>query len=127
MTENSEPLVVLTPKAVEKTRLFMSENQEGALRVGVRGGGCSGFQYLLAIDEVRDDDLTWEQEGITIVCDKDQTFYLNGATLDYKETIEESGFVFDNPLATSSCGCGSSFRVDDQQGCDAVSPEDIYL
>lgn len=98
----------------------------GFLRLGVRGGGCSGFQYQLAIDEMGDGDIQWDQDGIELICDRASLAYLTGAVLDYRETFEESGFHFENPNATAACGCGSSFRIDDQDGCDSVAPEDIY-
>lgn len=120
------PVVTLTEKATQKTLEFMEQAQGACLRVGVRGGGCSGFKYHLAVDHPSEKDIMWEQDGVVVICDPDSAFYLRGATLDYKETFEESGFEFDNPRATSGCGCGSSFRVDDQEGCDAVAAEDIY-
>lgn len=115
---NNEPVITLTDKAVQKTVEFMERDGTGALRVGVRGGGCSGFQYVLALDEQRPQDISWEQDGVTVLCSEDSAYYLKGAVLDYKETLEESGFAFENPNAISDCGCGSSFRVDEYQGCE---------
>ena len=123
------PVVILTEAAHAKATQFMADAPEGAcLRVGVRGGGCSGFQYVLAVDMRGDRDLAWQQDALTVVCDEESAALLAGTTLDYKETIAESGFVYENPNATAACGCGSSFRVDDQDGCDAdaVTDEDIY-
>ena len=117
----TEPVVILTDLAVDKVIDFMERDGTGALRVGVRGGGCSGFQYSLALDEQRPQDIVWEQDGVTILCSQDSAPYLLGSILDYKENFEESGFAFENPNATSGCGCGSSFRVDSQQGCDSES------
>jgi len=122
------PIVVLTDKALEKALAFIDAEVkgEGVLRLGVRGGGCSGFQYQLSIDHPRDGDISWRQGDLTVACDPDAVMYLRGATLDFKEGLMESGFEFDNPNATSACGCGSSFRVDDQAGCDSELPEGIY-
>jgi iron-sulfur cluster assembly protein len=83
-----------------------------ALRVGVKGGGCSGFSYILDLTEqTRDTDEVFEQHGIKIVCDPKSYLYLNGTTVDFKDEVMGRGFVFNNPNATSSCGCGSSFSA----------------
>ncbi len=82
------------------------------LRVGVKGGGCSGFSYLLDLTESKNDkDEAFEQHGITVVCDPKSYLYLNGTTIDFKDEVMGRGFVFNNPNATSSCGCGSSFSA----------------
>jgi iron-sulfur cluster assembly protein len=82
------------------------------LRVGVKGGGCSGFSYLLDLTESKsDNDEVFEQHGITVVCDPKSYLYLNGTTIDFKDEVMGRGFVFNNPNATSSCGCGSSFSA----------------
>ena len=82
------------------------------LRVGVKGGGCSGFSYLLDLTEQqRDNDEAFEQHGINVVCDPKSYLYLNGTTIDFKDEVMGRGFVFNNPNATSSCGCGSSFTA----------------
>ena len=82
------------------------------LRVGVKGGGCSGFSYLLDLTETaRDNDENFEQHGLTIVCDPKSYLYLNGTAIDFKDEMMGRGFVFNNPNATSSCGCGSSFSA----------------
>ena len=82
------------------------------LRVGVKGGGCSGFSYLLDLTESRKDtDEVFEQHGIRIICDPKSLLYLSGVAIDFKDEIMGRGFVFNNPNATSSCGCGSSFSV----------------
>ena len=94
------------------------------LRVGVKGGGCSGFSYLLDLTEVqKDSDESWsvpfkiadngeEREGsITVVCDPKSYLYLNGTTIDFKDELMGRGFVFNNPNATTTCGCGSSFSA----------------
>ena len=82
------------------------------LRVGVKGGGCSGFSYLLDLTESqKDSDEIFEQHGIKIIVDPKSLLYLNGTTIDFKDEIMGRGFVFQNPNATSSCGCGSSFSA----------------
>ncbi|MCC6683018.1 MAG: iron-sulfur cluster insertion protein ErpA [Phycisphaeraceae bacterium] len=82
------------------------------LRVGVKGGGCSGFSYLLDLTEQsRDTDEQFEQHGVKIVCDPKSYLYLNGTSIDFKDEIMGRGFVFSNPNATSTCGCGSSFQA----------------
>ena len=82
------------------------------LRVGVKGGGCSGFSYLLDLTEQEKEvDEKFEKHGITVVCDPKSYLYLNGTTIDFKDEIMGRGFVFNNPNASSSCGCGSSFSA----------------
>lgn len=82
------------------------------LRVGVKGGGCSGFSYVLDLTEQeKENDEKFERHGVTIVCDAKSYLYLNGTTIDFKDEVMGRGFVFSNPNATSSCGCGSSFSA----------------
>ena len=91
------------------------------LRVAIEGGGCSGFQYGLGFDHgAQEGDLEFEQEGVKVVVDPFSAPYLKGATVDYLETIQESGFKIDNPNAVSSCGCGHSFQVD--ESADPATP-----
>lgn len=86
--------------------------QKVHLRVGVRGGGCSGFSYLLDLTEQnKDNDEQFERHGVQLVCDPKSYLYLNGTTIDFKDEIMGRGFVFSNPNASSTCGCGSSFGV----------------
>ncbi len=82
------------------------------LRVGVKGGGCSGFSYLLDLTEqFRETDEEFELHGVKVVCDPKSYLYLNGTSIDFKDEVMGRGFVFNNPNATSSCGCGSSFSA----------------
>lgn len=82
------------------------------LRVGVKGGGCSGFSYLLDLTEkVHDHDEQFDVGGVHVVCDPKSYLYLNGTEIDFKDEIMGRGFVFKNPNATSTCGCGSSFQA----------------
>jgi iron-sulfur cluster assembly protein len=114
-TESPETLVSLTPVAAEKILELMAEDPESAasvLRVAIQGGGCSGFQYGLGFDEGPvEDDVTLEQHGVSIVIDPYSAPYLKGATIDFLNGLEESGFKIDNPNAAASCGCGHSFTV----------------
>jgi iron-sulfur cluster assembly protein len=86
--------------------------QKVRLRVGVKGGGCSGFSYLLDLTETeKEQDEKFEKHGITVVCDPKSYLYLNGVTIDFKDEVMGRGFVFNNPNASGSCGCGSSFSA----------------
>jgi iron-sulfur cluster assembly accessory protein len=110
-------MVTLTDIAAEKVRDFMQGQQaegEVGLRVGVRGGGCSGFQYALALDEQRQDDHVFEAAGIRVLVDPASLRYVDGSTVDYTESFMGTGFEVNNPNVVASCGCGSSFRVADQ-------------
>src|SRR6188474_1413373 len=84
-----------------------------ALRVGVKGGGCSGFSYMLDLTEEQKGEADEEMEvhGVKILCDMKSYLYLNGTEIDFKDEVMARGFVFKNPNATSSCGCGSSFQA----------------
>jgi iron-sulfur cluster assembly protein len=113
-------MVQLTDIAAEKVRAFMQGQSEAAeaevgLRVGVRGGGCSGFQYALALDEKRDDDHVFDNSGIRVLVDPASLQYVDGSTVDYTENFMGSGFEVSNPNTVASCGCGSSFRVADEE------------
>ncbi|MCC6320996.1 MAG: iron-sulfur cluster insertion protein ErpA [Phycisphaerales bacterium] len=108
--------ILLTETAAREIRNIIQQQELDAdkirLRVGVKGGGCSGFSYLLDLTETqKDTDEEFEQHGIKIVCDPKSLLYLNGTTVDFKDEIMGRGFVFQNPNATSSCGCGSSFSA----------------
>ena len=111
-------MVTLTDIATEKVRGFLSQQEaegEIGLRVGVRGGGCSGFQYALALDEKRDDDHVFEHDGIRLLVDPASLQYVDGSQVDYTESLMGSGFEVNNPNVVAACGCGSSFRVADEE------------
>jgi iron-sulfur cluster assembly protein len=117
-------MVNLTEIAAEKVREFMNgqsaESAAVGLRVGVRGGGCSGFQYALALDEKRDDDHVFDSSGIRVLVDPASLRYVEGSTVDFTESFMGSGFEVSNPNVVSSCGCGSSFRVaEEEPSCGA--------
>ena len=121
------PVTVTDTAAREIESIIKQQNLDAEkihLRVGVKGGGCSGFSYLLDLTEVqKDSDESWtvpfsikENEEvrsgeITVVCDPKSYLYLNGTSIDFKDELMGRGFVFNNPNATSSCGCGSSFSA----------------
>ena len=109
-------MVTLTEIATRKVSEFLAgHEQPGAgLRVAVKGGGCSGFQYQLALDEAREGDQVFEHEGIKIMVDEQSLRYVDGSTVDYTESLMGAGFQVNNPNVVAACGCGSSFRVADE-------------
>jgi iron-sulfur cluster assembly protein len=119
-----EAMVSMTDKGAEKAREYLAA--QGAdiavagLRVGVRGGGCSGFQYLLAFDDQRDDDRVFESHGLKLLVDPAALEYVDGSQIDYIEALTGAGFKVENPNVVAACGCGSSFRVADQESCSPV-------
>jgi len=116
-------MVTLTDIAAQKVRDFMqgqTAESEVGLRVGVRGGGCSGFQYALALDERHEDDHVFDSSGIRVLVDPASLRYVEGSTVDFTESFMGSGFEVTNPNVVSSCGCGSSFRVaEEEPSCGA--------
>jgi iron-sulfur cluster assembly protein len=104
-------MITLTPKAIEQVRSLIAEQQpNGHLRIGVNGGGCSGLEYFLAIDDqIMEDDEIIDNSGVKVLVDKESMPYLTGSTLDFSTDIMNSGFTFSNPNATRTCGCGKSF------------------
>ncbi|HET7744308.1 MAG TPA: iron-sulfur cluster insertion protein ErpA [Gaiellaceae bacterium] len=113
----TETLLTLTPVAAQKVKELLAEEPDGdslVLRVAIQGGGCSGFQYGLGFDSSAvEGDLQLELEGVPVVVDPYSAPYLQGATVDFLNTIQESGFKIENPNAVSSCGCGHSFQVEE--------------
>jgi iron-sulfur cluster assembly protein len=113
----TDMLISLTPVAATKIKELMSEEPDAeslVLRVAIQGGGCSGFQYGLGFDAgAVEGDLELQLEGIAVVVDPFSAPYLQGTTIDFLNTITESGFKIDNPNAVSSCGCGHSFQVEE--------------
>jgi iron-sulfur cluster assembly protein len=107
--------ITLTDKAVAQAQKIMAENSipEGyGLRMGVKGGGCSGFSYTLGFDaDPREDDHVFDRGGLRIFVDPKSLFYLMGVELDFTDGLTGRGFTFNNPNATKTCGCGSSFGV----------------
>src|SRR3954453_5940441 len=116
--------IAFTDKGAEKVHEFLSgqesDTSNAGLRVGVRGGGCSGFQYQLAFDEQRDDDVIFESSGLKILVDAQSLPYVDGSEIDYVESLQGAGFQVNNPNVVAACGCGSSFRVADEEEVSAV-------
>ncbi len=112
-------IVSITDKAAEKARNILAERgiENGALRVFVVGGGCSGYQYGMAIARSREeDDIAIDASGVTLLVDSESAPLLEGAEVDYVEDLMKSGFTIFNPNATRSCACGSSFQTADGSG-----------
>ena len=106
--------IQLTDRAIAKTRAFQQSNADAAdkaLRLYIEGGGCSGFSYKFKLDKKRADDHVFEEQGVTVVIDPMSMQYVKGATIDYEEDFTRSGFILQNPNATSTCGCGESFAL----------------
>jgi iron-sulfur cluster assembly accessory protein len=107
--------VALTERAAEKVRDLMAQEQAGeaeVLRVAIQGGGCGGFEYQLGFDRgATGEDAEFEYYGVRVVVDPASAQYLKGATVDFVESLKESGFKVENPNASGSCGCGHSFHV----------------
>jgi iron-sulfur cluster assembly protein len=117
-------MITLTDKGAEKVREFLSSQavvaETAGLRVGVRGGGCSGFQYALAFDEQRQGDSVFEDKGIRLLVDTPSLAYVEGSTIDFVEGLQGAGFKVENPNVIAACGCGSSFRVAEEEEVSAV-------
>src|SRR5271157_3133364 len=114
LIEESKRMVQLTEKAVGKVKEIMSSQEPApaGLRISVVGGGCSGFSYSMAFENQPNMlDKTYNYEGLKVFIDQASMLYLEGAEVDYVETLEGSGFKFNNPNVKSTCGCGSSFSA----------------
>ena len=108
-------MISFTDKGAEKVQEFLDSQsadiQTSGLRVGVRGGGCSGFQYALAFDTQRDGDEVFEDHGLRLLVDGPSLPYVRGAIVDYVESLQGAGFAVNNPKVIAACGCGQSFRT----------------
>jgi iron-sulfur cluster assembly protein len=117
-------MITLTDKGAEKVREFLAGQaavaETAGLRVGVRGGGCSGFQYALAFDDQRDGDTVFEDKGIRLLVDNPSLPYVRGSVIDFVDSLQGAGFKVENPNVVAACGCGSSFRVAEEQEVSAV-------
>jgi iron-sulfur cluster assembly protein len=117
-------MIDITDKGAEKVHEFLAAQQAdmavAGLRVGVRGGGCSGFQYQLAFDEQRDSDVVFESHGLKLLVDGESLQFVRGSTIDYEESLQGAGFKVNNPNVVAACGCGSSFRVAEEEQVSAV-------
>jgi iron-sulfur cluster assembly protein len=117
-------MITISDKGAEKVREFLSTQESdvamAGLRVGVRGGGCSGFQYQLAFDEQRANDLVFEDHGLKLLVDNESLPFVRGSVIDYEESLQGAGFKVSNPNVVAACGCGSSFRVAEEEQVPAV-------
>ena len=117
-------MLTISDKGAEKVREFLASQEAdvtmAGLRVGVRGGGCSGFQYQLAFDEQRDEDAVFESHGLKLLVDRESLPFVSGSQIDYEESLQGAGFKVTNPNVVAACGCGSSFRVADEEQVSAV-------
>jgi iron-sulfur cluster assembly protein len=118
----TELVVALTASAAEKIKVLMGQEPSGeaeVLRLAIRGGGCSGFEYALGFDRgPGEGDLESESHGARVVVDPFSAPYLQGSTIDFLEGLQESGFKIENPNVTAACGCGHSFQVEDGEAPD---------
>ncbi|MBI4369805.1 MAG: iron-sulfur cluster assembly accessory protein [Elusimicrobia bacterium] len=116
--ETVTTFVTLSKSAAEKLREMAAKQAPGSqsLRVFVKSGGCRGFSYGMAFDSPQEGDQFIESEGIKILVDAESAHYLNGATVDFKDEIMGGGFSIENPNATSTCGCGQSFKAKGETG-----------
>lgn len=113
-TQSTEQSLIITDGAAARiAKLRKMQNNDGLmLRVTVNGGGCSGFQYAFDLDDkVADEDVAFSHNGIAVVTDEVSLGFLNGCTVDFKDELGAAFFQVDNPNATSSCGCGTSFSI----------------
>ena len=122
---NQTTMITVTDKGAEKIREFLEQQQASGtvdgLRVGVKGGGCSGFQYVLAFDEQRDGDQVVDADGIKLLVNEESAQYVRGSVIDFLDGLQGAGFNVENPNVVAACGCGSSFRVaEDEPSCSAV-------
>jgi len=108
-------MIAITERAVSEVKRIAAEQklpEATALRVGVKGGGCSGFSYTLGFDDqVSETDQIYEIDGVRVVCDPKSFLYLNGTQIDFEDNLMGRGFKFGNPNAAKTCGCGESFSV----------------
>ena len=114
--ETPEAAIKITDVAAGKLKELLASQQEAdqALRVAVRGGGCSGFQYALALDKRKEDDKVFEHNGVSVLVDKVSMQFVFGSEVDYVEGLQGAGFAVNNPNVVAACGCGSSFQVKDE-------------
>ena len=116
--------VTFTDLGAKKVQEFLdgqtADTSSAGLRLGVRGGGCSGFQYQLAFDEKRDGDHVFEDQGLKVFVDEQSLPYVHGSQIDYIDQLTGAGFQVNNPNVVAACGCGSSFRVPDEEEVSAV-------
>jgi iron-sulfur cluster assembly accessory protein len=111
--DTPQAAVTLSDQAAVKIKELLGGTEEAdqALRVAVRGGGCSGFQYALALDRAKEDDHVFTHAGVSVVVDKVSMQFVFGSEVDYVDGLQGAGFTVNNPNVVAACGCGSSFQV----------------
>lgn len=110
----TQKIIDITPKALEQIGKIIDAQQKGpdtGVRLGVIGGGCSGLSYKIDFDETKEKDNILEFDDVRVLVDLKSAIYLKGVTLDFEDGLQGKGFVFKNPNATNTCGCGESFSV----------------
>lgn len=112
-SDNKHPLTITDSASSQFLKIMEEENipENHYIRIGVKGGGCSGLSYVLDIDEKTDFDEVFESNGIPFILDKRHKLYIEGTTIDFSEGLDNRGFTFENPNAASTCGCGNSFST----------------
>ncbi|HKI45260.1 MAG TPA: iron-sulfur cluster assembly accessory protein [Balneolales bacterium] len=109
---DTDPVVITDPAAHQLQKILKKQdNSEKYLRIGVKGGGCSGLSYVLDLDEKKNYDEEYEVKGVPFILDRRHRLYLEGTVIDFSEGLDNRGFTFENPNAASTCGCGSSFST----------------
>jgi iron-sulfur cluster assembly protein len=123
VTDTPTDAITLSSKAVEKIGELLGgqgDSEGQALRVAVRGGGCSGFQYALAFDKAKEDDHVFEVDGVAVIVDKTSMQFVFGSEVDYIEGLQGAGFQVNNPNVVAACGCGSSFQVKEEDAAETA-------
>ena len=121
--DTPDTAIKLTDTAAGKLKELLAgqEDSDQVLRVAVRGGGCSGFQYSLALDKQKADDHVFSDQGVAVVVDKVSMQFVFGSEVDYVEGLQGAGFQVNNPNVVAACGCGSSFQVRDDAAEQAAT------
>jgi iron-sulfur cluster assembly accessory protein len=116
--ETQQALVTMTPDAVVKVQELLDQEGDASLglRIFVAGGGCSGMQYGMTLDEVQDGDVVIEVNGLKVLVDEMSAGYIEGSEVDYVDSLMGAGFTVNNPNAVSTCGCGHSFKTANDSG-----------
>ena len=122
--DTPEAAITISDVAATKLKELLAgqDDTDQALRVAVRGGGCSGFQYALALDAEKDEDHVYEHNGVKVLVDKVSMQFVFGSQVDYVEGLQGAGFAVNNPNVVAACGCGSSFQVKDEETESAAAP-----
>ena len=120
--QTPDAAVTITDTAAEKIRDLVAANEnEQVLRIAVKGGGCSGFQYALALDSAKEDDNVFQHNGVAVAVDKVSMQFVFGSQVDYVDGLQGAGFTVNNPNVVAACGCGSSFQVRDDAAEQAAT------